>query len=78
MNRLSAGSIGGGGGGAASAAGQYRVCGNCRKVPRQVAGGTAVSAKGQRGVLDAEGSGGRSGAVGCRQPWRGEGEMGAG
>ncbi|XP_032298089.1 sestrin-3 isoform X3 [Coturnix japonica] len=34
MNRIGAGSIGGGGS-AASAAGQYRVCGNCRKVPRQ-------------------------------------------
>lgn len=72
MNRLGAGSIGGGGGGsAASAAGQYRVCGNCRKVPRQVAGGTAVSAEGQRGCSMLKVRGVRSGAVGCRELWAG-------
>lgn len=36
MNRLGPGPVGSAT--AAAAAGQYRVCGNCRKVPRQVPG----------------------------------------
>lgn len=48
MKRGSAAAMAGGGagGGAAAAPGQYRVCGNCRKVPRQVGGWGAWGVRG--------------------------------
>lgn len=53
MKRGSAAAMAGGGagGGAAAAPGQYRVCGNCRKVPRQVGGWGAWGVRGGLGEL---------------------------